>query len=478
MDLFGEQPEEIETKRKSKRQNGTVIRWWADAGEILSDTGEVLAVHQVDLQFHGTGQRILPVGYQCEFERCTGVQREPRACEVSRAAGRPWVFNSGEESTSSDPATRASAIFNEPKHKTHPNKLMKYLCILETDETLEKGTVKFFNAELHFACIEPDGKPGEELFCDASGFVKQGSYMCVRRGVRVEYTKGTNAAGETVATRCTGPNNEPINNKTERRYISMKRKLSAEQLEIRKKRKEYHTKIEIPPKPDIPEGKNPVCILYEFVRCCNPKKVVSFKLIDEKKRARSVRGVRTSFTMECRLDEQEISQGTATVKKLAKTYAAQLALDALSKQSEKFKVEIDRIRSCVPRRQLVPSVPKYRFKQKISVRPVTSAPLAIYPLSYSTGIGLAPYPAVKPSSPPIVDTPLVIATKPQVSYYSQAGYVQALAAQAQTYSQVAASAYGLAYAQYQAAHQAVASAIPTVNLEHSPPTYAPPKCLY
>jgi len=487
VDLCGEQPDEKESAPKPKRWNGTVIRWWADAGQILSDNGEVLDVHQVDLQFHGKGKRILPVGYQCEFERCLGVNKEPRACEVSRSAGRPWVFNDDEDETeSSDPVSSSKDIFAEPNLKYQPDKLMKYLCILETDLTVDKGTVKFFHAELHYACIEPDDRPGDEIFCDASGFVKTGSYMCVRRGVRVEYIKGINAAGQVVATRCTGPNSEPIHMGTERRYISLKRKLTTEAKEKRKKWKEYHSELKIPPKPDIPDGKNPVCILYEFVRCCKPKKVVSFKLIDQKKRARCVKGARTSFTMECRIDEKEISQGIAATKKLAKTYAAQLAIDALSKTSAKSKTEIERIRSGVSRRQILPAVP-YKLpirtrvsSQPIVAKPITVSPVVIYPLNYSASIGLAQCSYPFTSNPPSDDeAPSVVPAKSQVSCYSQAGYVQALVAPTKSFAPAqvtAASLYGQAYSQYQAAYQALTTtAISALDLEHSAPTYAPPK---
>ena len=34
-------------------------------------------------------------------------------------------------------------------------------------------------------------------------------------------------------------------------------------------------------KPEIPEGKNPISIFYEFANSCNPKRIPSIKLINQ-----------------------------------------------------------------------------------------------------------------------------------------------------------------------------------------------------
>jgi len=359
-----------ESPKKKQRKVGTILWWRNGAGQIMSDTGRVLEVHQVDLQFHGKGPRDLPVNHQCEFEFCKGPMGEPRACEVSRSAGRAWVFQKKEVPESKKVINIKVGNSKKPKstsEKEEPevDKLMKYLCISETDKTINKGTILYFNADLHYACIQMDDTPEKEIFCDASGLVKNGSYMVVRRGVKVEFTKGVNAAGIEVATNVTGINKRPIDNRSKRTAIMKKRKLKKNtKIDQRKRQKVAEPDIVLPPKPKILSGKNPVSMVIEFAVCCKPKKIVTFKLVDEQFRARCKNGVKTAFTFECRLDDEPVSKGTATTKKVAKSYAAFYAIETLSKQSEANKLEFERIHACIPqaKKRIIPQMrPPRRF---------------------------------------------------------------------------------------------------------------------
>lgn len=372
-----------ESKQKKKRQTGTVLWWRNGAGQILSDSGQVVEVHQVDLQFHGNGKRVLPENHQCEFEWCQGPMGEPRACEVSRSAGRAWVFNKKEvakiEKRGKSKVENSKSRMKPPITKaTEQELLMKYLCISETDTTITKGTVLYFNADLHYACIQLDDDPESEIFCDASGLVKSGSYMCVRRGVKVEFMKGNNAAGIEVATQCTGSGQRPIDNRSKRAAVIKKRKLNSKEIknEQRKKQRVVEPDIVIPPKPEILSGKNPVSMIIEYAVCCKPKKIVTFKLVDEQFRTRSKNGIKTAFTYECRLDDEPVSKGTATTKRVAKSYAAFYAVETLSKQSEANKTEFERIHAGIPtaKKRPMPPARSYLQHRKLSFRkPIRSS---------------------------------------------------------------------------------------------------------
>jgi len=365
-----------ESPKKKQRKAGTILYWRNGAGQIMSDTGRVLEVHQVDLQFHGKGPRDLPVNHQCEFEFCKGPMGEPRACEVSRSAGRAWVFQKKEVPESKKVVN--IKIGNSQKLKTtsvkedpEAEQLMKYLCISETDKTINKGTILYFNADLHYACIQMDNHPEKEIFCDASGLVKDGSFMSVRRGVKVEFIKGVNAAGLEVATKCTGSDKRPIDNRSKRTAIIKKRKLKKNtKTDQRKRQKVVEPDIVLPPKPKILSGKNPVSMVIEFAVCCKPKKIVTFKLVDEQFRARCKNGVKTAFTFECRLDDEPVSKGTATTKRVAKSYAAFYAIETLSKQSEANKLEFERIRACIPqaKKKIMPQIRPRRFNFRVKKR--------------------------------------------------------------------------------------------------------------
>jgi len=362
------------TQEPKNRESGTVVAWWYNTGQIKADTGELLAVHQVDLQFQGTGVRRPPLGYQCEFERCRGPTGQPRACEVSQASGRPWVFEAKnelpKESTlnesyeSKTPTGGTSLDFrSEPHHLEREQANLqqrKYQCVLELDPSLYKGVVKYFNSVDLYACIQPEEDSDDEIFCDAAAIVKNGSYMAVQRGTKVEYRKGSNKLGECVATRCTGPEGKPIDNNSIRVHVRGKRILGKAELEKRKRRKLMEI-VELPPPPEIPEGKNPVVIFHELVTTCKPKKIVTFKLVDQKRgrSAKSKKGICTSFTFECILDNKSIAKGIASTKKKAKMYAAQIGLDHLAATSPRYQSEILRIRtgSRTSRRRL-PIIPR------------------------------------------------------------------------------------------------------------------------
>jgi len=347
----GEEESGSESESKEQpRLTGTILWWRNGAGQILADSGEALAVHQVDLQCSGRGARELPINHMCEYEKCVGQMGEARACEVSRAGGRPWIFKQEKPVIIKTEEGTDSKLpgLKPPLEEAHANQQFQYKCTTVTERTVAKGIVLYFNAELHYVCIKPDDEPEGELYCDASDIVKKGSFMSVRRGVKVEFLKGTNASGLVVATECTGPNRKPIDNNTKKTFLPRKRKLEKVAPEKRKKLKPVEPDIELPPKPDIPEGKNPVSIINEFAVSCAPKKIVTFKLVEEEIRARPTNGVRTAFTFECRLDDEPVGKGTAQTKRVAKTYAAQFGLENLSKKNVRYKAEIERIRSGLP----------------------------------------------------------------------------------------------------------------------------------
>jgi cold shock CspA family protein len=456
------------TEPRKKRESGTVVVWWYNTGQIKADTGELLAVHQVDLQFQGAGVRRLPVGYQCEFERCRGPTGLPRACEVSQAAGRPWVF----EAKSGPPSKESSLnplweskvptlgssieLRSEPHHlgQEQDNALQrKYQCVLELDPSLYKGVVKYFNSIELYACIQPDEDSDEEIFCDASSIVKDGSYMFVQRGTKVEYRKGSNALGECVATRCTGPEGKPINNTSIRVHLRAKRILGKAELEKRKRRKLMEI-VEIPPPPEIPEGKNPVVIFHELVTTCKPKKIVAFKLVDQKRgrSAKTKKGVCTSFTFECILDNESIAKGIASTKKKAKMYAAQNGLDHLAASNPVYQAEIIRIRTgSRTRRRVMPHTISHR-QQTYATAPSLLASTAQHVQQYN------PY------------EQLSYAQQPTVQLYH--AYYQAYAAQA-----TAQAYYSAQIAQMGRQQQQRTISMPTVaptsdNIVDAPPVAA------
>jgi len=266
---------------------------------------------------------------------------EARAYEVSRSAGRSWVFNeddeeaskvvekeiNGEASKVAEKEKNGEASKDGEKEKNgdastvvpNDNRLLKYFCISETDETIFTGTIVRFNAEYLYATIKPDGESESEIFCDASSIKKEGSYMAVCRGVKVDFRKGTNAAGTVVATCCTGPGGKAIDNKALRSLIAQKRRL-VKAITIAKKRKKRDPisckpDIILPPAPVIPSGKSPVSVIYQFAVSCKPKKVVAFKQIGEDFRVHCENGVRNAYTYECRIDGEFIAKGTARTKK-------------------------------------------------------------------------------------------------------------------------------------------------------------------
>lgn len=379
------------TEPMKKRYTGTVAVWWYNTGQIKADSGELLAVHQVDLQFQGAGNRRLPVGYQCEFERCRGPTGMPRACEVTQAAGRPWVFEEKSELPkeysiitpaweSKTPTVSSGLEFRREAYhlgQEQDNLLQRrYQCVLELDPSLYKGVVKYFNSVELYACIQPEEDSDEEIFCDAAGIVKDGSYMSVQRGTKVEYRKGSNTAGECVATRCTGPEGKAISLNSMRVHLRAKRDLGRAELERRKRRKLMDI-VEIPPPPEVPEGKNPVVIFHELVTTCKPKKIVAFKLIDQKRgrSAKSKKGICTSFTFECVLDDKSLAKGIASTKKKAKMYAAQIGLDLLAASSPLYQAEILRIRS--GHRSVRRNVSRNQYSQRSSTfahnRPIAAS---------------------------------------------------------------------------------------------------------
>jgi len=244
----GEEESGSESESKEQpRLTGTILWWRNGAGQILADSGEALAVHQVDLQCSGRGARELPINHMCEYEKCVGQMGEARACEVSRAGGRPWIFKQEKPVIIKTEEGTDSKLpgLKPPLEEAHANQQFQYKCTTVTERTVAKGIVLYFNAELHYVCIKPDDEPEGELYCDASDIVKKGSFMSVRRGVKVEFLKGTNASGLVVATECTGPNRKPIDNNTKKTFLPRKRKLEKVAPEKRKKLKPVEPDIEL-----------------------------------------------------------------------------------------------------------------------------------------------------------------------------------------------------------------------------------------
>ena len=62
--------------------------------------------------------------------------------------------------------------------------------------------------------IVPNGNPDERIHADASSFHVKGSYLNVRKGIKVEFQRGKNAEGKEVAVNVTGPNREGIDANT------------------------------------------------------------------------------------------------------------------------------------------------------------------------------------------------------------------------------------------------------------------------
>jgi len=318
-----------------KRLSGTVISWENDMGWIKSDTGETLKVHQVDIIFEGCGVRKLQVHHQVEYERYRGPYGWPMACLVTQSVGRPFITRGTLETTISLTPGKQETV-----------KVGQFRCAYEADDdVMYTGVIKYFNATLLFAGIRPNSIDEEldDIFCDASGIKKVGSFMAVRRGVQVEYRKGINLTGTTVATRCTGPAGQPISLAS--KVVPIKSyPTPAERLRRKKQLEVEKSLIALPPKPEIAPGKSPVSILHEFARSFSPQKVVWFKLVDDTKLVRGKNGIhRKTFTFDCYLDNEVISTFTYTKKKECKTCAAQLGLNRLC-DIPQYEDEILRIR--------------------------------------------------------------------------------------------------------------------------------------
>merc|ERR1719242_300288 len=164
---------------------------------------------------------------------------------------------------------------------------------------------------------------------------------------------GKNKDGIEVATHVTGENGEPINQDSRvenvvcniARNNSAKRKNKRKGLNPMEKKKINHNYPDLEKKPDIPEGKNPISIYYEFANTCTPKKIPSINLVSQNTRGG---GMVSDFTFEARLDDKPIAQGRAKTKKDAKTYAAWYALESLERETESNKLEIKRIKQGIP----------------------------------------------------------------------------------------------------------------------------------
>merc|ERR1719317_758776 len=105
------------------------------------------------------------------------------ACNVTRSIGRP-LFTEG---------FVAKRVSFAGKHETI--QLGQFRCAFESDDdVMFTGVIKYFHATLLFGSIRPDSLDDEldDIFCDASAFKKVGSFMSVRRGVKVEYRQGIN----------------------------------------------------------------------------------------------------------------------------------------------------------------------------------------------------------------------------------------------------------------------------------------------
>jgi len=318
-----------------KRSTGTVISWEKDMGWIKSDTGETLKVHQADIIFEGCGVRKLWVHHQVEYEKFRGPYGWPMACLVTQSVGRPFQTR----------GTLETKISLTPG-KQEIVKVGQFRCAYEADDdVMYTGVIKYFNATLLFAGIRPNNIDEEldDIFCDASAIKKVGSFMAVRRGVQIEYRKGINLTGTTVATRCTGPAGQPISLAS--KVVPIKSyPTPAERLRRKKQLEVEKSLITLPPKPEIAQGKSPVSILHEFARSFSPQKVVWFKLVDDTKLVRGKNGIhRKTFTFDCYLDNEVISTFTYTKKKECKTCAAQLGLNRLC-DIPQYEDEILRIR--------------------------------------------------------------------------------------------------------------------------------------
>jgi len=347
------------------RESGTVLKWWKDQGFgiIKSDSGGLLKVHSVDILVEGAGKRSLPVGHECEYERCKGVDGEERAAEVTRPLGRYWNLD-GEG------------------HPGGCRDYMQYFCILETDYEKRKGILKYFNSEELYACIIEE--EGNDVFVDHSHIKKNGSYMCVRRGVEVEYTLGLDAKGRTVATNVYAADGKSINVDSKRSKVVYKR--------IKKSKKRRHEPLGDTEQLKI-NDKNPVSVMHEFGSRLKPQqKAIVFKLVDTNgddptPHTERTRGVKTSFSIACYVDGTLWGTGVANAKKAAKRKAAEAALEALSAHNPAWKQSIQSIQ-----RPKNTQAPQQAIQQKIRMEGRDRNGSSQHPLSRSKSKGPKPGP--------------------------------------------------------------------------------------
>jgi len=311
------------------------------------------------MRFDWTGPRKLAEGYQVEFERCEGIDGEPRACEVSMASSCiPKDNAESQDSTESSTVqtVKMKSVWQDKWSNRYgvsasKSELKKYLCVDSTSEVLHKGIIKYFDTALLSACIYKDGEilgdgtisSNGEIFCDASAISKSGSYTCVKKGVEVEYREGRNPEGLVVAVHCTGRNGKPIGKKT-----VCKRTLDlVAEVDMGKKRKYDNRVVDLPDQPELPEGKNPMTILHEIAVTSFPRKTVKYRLAEQSRGWHPELGLTDKFVFKCRVDGKTIGTGWATTKKKARMYAANKALTALSAINN-IREDIGRIRCGLP----------------------------------------------------------------------------------------------------------------------------------